>query len=312
MPRRAPILALVLVASACGSRGQPTELGGPVVLPEAARDVAASEVVERFLQAYASAPMDGALALSELAGSPVVAHWAAWLGIQYEQIGGVTGSVDVRSIGVAQPVSGPEGIGGLLLVPVEASVTFQVPKPGGAPLDQIRVLDGTIVLVPGPEGAWRVADFTRDGVPLSASVFVFDPQGGGSSVTERGVTISVDSFIQDTSEWAVGVLVRNDGRRDVRITEGTVGLVDATGSLVVGGSPPAAAEVIQAGTTEEALVAFQIPTEEELAGLRIFVGAIVEPTDPPVFMVVPLQPILRSLREAGGPPPPTPSAPGTA
>jgi hypothetical protein len=174
------------------------------------------------------------------------------------------------------------------------------------------VLGGTVALVPDPEGAWRVADFTRDGVPLSASVFVFDPGSGASSVTERGVTIRVDSFIQDIGEWAVGIQVRNEGTRDVRITEGTVGLVDATGSLVVSGTPPAGVEVIAPGATEEALVAFRIPTEEELVGLRFFVGAIVEPTEPPVFMVVPIQPILRSLREAGAPPEAVPSAPGTA
>lgn len=312
MRRRVPILALLLIAVACSPRGRPSEFGGPVVLQEAARDATATEAVERFLRAYAAAPLDGALALSEMAGSPVVAHWAAWLGIQYAQIGGVTGSVDIRTIGVARAAPAAEGAPEVLFVPVEASVIFRVPDSTGAVVDQVRVLDGSIALVPDPQGAWRVADFSRDGVPLSASVFVFDPKGGASSVTERGVTISVDSFIQDASEWAVGVLVRNESTRDVRITEGTVGLVDATGSLVVSGSPPAGAEVIEPGMTEEALVAFQIPADEELVGLRFFVGAIVEPTEPPVFMVVPVQPILRSLREAGNPPPPTPSAPGTA
>jgi hypothetical protein len=312
MRPRAPILALLLIAVACATGGRPTELGGPVVLAEAARDAAATETVERFLRAYAEAPLDGALDLSELAGSPVVAHWAAWLGIQYAQIGGVTGAVDIRSIGVGRSAPTAEGAPEVLYVPIQASVTFRVPSSSGATLEQVRVLDGTVALVPDPEGAWRVADFTRDGVPLSASVFVFDPESGASSVTERGVTIRVDSFIQDASEWAVGVLVRNEGERDVRITEGTVGLVDATGSLVVSGNPPAGAEVVAPGTTEEALVAFQIPADEELVGLRFFVGAIVAPSDPPVFMVVPIQPILRSLREAGAPPEPVPSAPGTA
>jgi hypothetical protein len=312
MRRAGATLAIALACVACSPRAAPEGYGTPLSLRGAATDVTAVQTVGRFLDAYAAAPTDGALALTELAGSPVVGHWAAWLGVQYAQIGGVSGSVDLRSIGAARPAEGTSGIDGLVAVPIEASVTFSIPTSTGGHEEQVRVLDGPVLLVPDPEGSWRVADFVRDGVPLSSRVFVFDPQSRFSRVSERGVTITVDSFIQDASEWAVGVLIRNDRDREIRITDGTVGLVDATGSIVMGGSTPDDAEVIEPGTTQEALVAFQVPAEEELVGLRFFVGAVVDPTDRPVFVVVPVQPILRSLRAAGAPPPPSPNPGGTA
>jgi hypothetical protein len=259
MRRAGAALALALAAAACAPHGAPTEFGTPAALRDAATDVTASQTVGRFLDAYAAAPTDGGLALTELAGSAVVGHWAAWLGVQYEQIGGVGGSVDIRSIGAARPAEGSSGIDGVVSVPIEASVRFTFPTATGGSDEQVRVLDGPVLLVPDPEGSWRVIDFVRDGVPLSASVFVFDPQSRASSVSERGVTIRVDSFIQDASEWAVGVLIRNDRDRDIRLTDGTVGLVDATGSIVMGGSTPDEAEVIEPDSTQEALVAFQIP-----------------------------------------------------
>jgi hypothetical protein len=259
-------------------------------------DVEARSAVVRFLDAYERVPVDGGAALSALAGSPAVEHWAAWLAVQYRQVGGTVAADHVlRAIGPTQPLTMSDG-SDARLVEVAADVRFSITPSEGNVRQQVRSLDGHMILVNDPVDGWKVADFTRDGVPLSNSVHVF-PLGTG--VQERGVTIFLDSFILDQDQWAIGVVVRNDTDRTIRVEPEFVGVYDVTAAPVDVGIAPESLSAIDPGEGVEALVAYPIPEGEEVSGLRLVVGTRIPGDERLVFLDVPVRPVLRSLERAG-------------
>lgn len=284
---------------ACAPGGRVTT-SGTLPAPEAtARTIAVRAAVGRFLDAYVRAPSDDGRSLVAMAGSPALQHWAAWLGVQFKQVSGsVDGSYSLRTIGPAQPVQLTEGGSGAL-VEIAADVTFQISLDSRPARTQSRSLDGLMLLI-APEGTeatgWRVADFTRDGTALSSSVHVFRV---GTGVQERGVTIVLDSFILDANQWAIGLVVRNETKRKIVIEPELVGTFDISGSPIDRGLAPATLDTISPGDGVEALVAYPIPKGEELAGLRLVVGARIPGESDPVLAAVAVQPLLRALERVG-------------
>ena len=300
------LLAAVLVS--CAPALDVTARGALPSPADSAGDVLARSVVVRFLEAYERVPIDGGAALSSLAGSPAVDHWVAWLAVQYRQAGGTVEAQHVlRGIGPLQPVEMTDGSEGRL-VDIAAEVEFRVTPDEGEPRVQVRSLDGPMVLAQDDSGSWKVADFTRDGIRLTNSVYVF-PLGTG--VEQRGVTISLDSFIADADQWAIGIVVRNDTERTIGVEPEFVGVVDVLGALVDTGIVPDVLNEIPPGEQVGALVAYQIPEGEEVSGLRLYFGTRIPGDDRLVFLGVPVRPVLRTLERAGLATP-SPSPAGTA
>jgi hypothetical protein len=302
------VVLLAILATACGPTGdisRPGSLPSPDV---AAADVLARDAVVRFLDAYERVPLDGGASLTAMAGSPPVQHWAAWLAVQYRQLDGTVEAQHVlRGIGPLQPLETRDG-SEARLVEVAADVVFRITPSGGQPQHQTRSLDGAMILVNDAVEGWKVADFTRDGVPISNSVHVF-PLGTG--VQERGVTILLDSFILDENQWAIGVVVRNDTQNTISVEREFVGVYDVTAAPVDSGIAPPSLDAIDPGEGVEALVAYPIPEGEEVSGLRLVVGTRIPGDDKLVFLDVPVRPVLRTL-ERTGVATPTPSPAGSA
>ncbi len=295
--RRSVVLSLLASFLVACAPALDVTAGGELPSPaDSAGDVLARSAIVRFLEAYERVPIDGAAALAGLAGSPVVEHWAAWLAVQYRQVGGSVEAQHVlRGIGPLQPLGTTDGSEGRL-VEVAAEVVFRITPSEGEAQVQVRSLDGPMLLVHDVAEGWKVADFTRDGVLLSNSVHVF-PLGTG--VREHGVTIFLDSFILDQDQWAIGVVVRNDTERTVHVEPDFVGVYDVTAVLVDVGIAPEALNAIDPGEGVEALVAYPIPQGEEISGLRLVVGTRIPGEEQLVFLDVPVRPVLRLLERAG-------------
>jgi hypothetical protein len=307
--RRSALLAVVALSLAsCSATGELTARGALPSPADAAEDVVARSTIVRFLEAYERVPLDGGAALIDLAGSPAVGHWAAWLGVQYRQLGDRVESGHVlREIGPLRPA---ETVGGAQarVVMISAEVVFVITPESGSPQQHSRSLDGPMVLVNDENEGWRVTDFTRDGVLLSHSVHVF-PLGSG--VRERGVTIAVDSFIADQDQWAIGVVIRNGTERSIGVEPDLVGVYDITASPVNAGITPDSLSEIGPGQNVEALVAYPIPEAEDPLGLRLVIGARITGDDRLVVLDVPVRPVLRMLERAGTASP-SPSPAGSA
>jgi hypothetical protein len=293
--RRPALVAVVsLVLTACATTTEGTITSGSLPsLRTAAQSVSARAVVVRFLEAYEQAPADNGASLVVLGGSRTVQHWAAWLAVQFDQIQGeILGDHVLRGIGPMQPVLLETGQSALI-TEIAAEVSFRITNDQGAEQQVVRSLDGLMVLAHDEAEGWRIVDFTRDGVLLSDSVHVFEP---GTGIREQGVTILVDSFILDANTWAMGVRVQNDGGRSIRVDPAIVGLFDIAFTKVDDiRAPPAALTEIEPGEDVEALISVPIPSGEEITGLRLVVGARVPGEDRPIFLALPVRPVLRML-----------------
>ena len=306
MRRSSLFVAFSLLFVACaGTSGEVITSGTLPRLADAAEVVTARAAIIRFLEAYERVPDDGGTSLAALAGSPAVEHWAAWLAVQFAQVEG-----RVQGAHVLESMSGmrmlrSDGGAAAMVIEIAAAVSFRITPNEGEPQDQTRSLSGVIVLAYDVSEGWRVVDFTRDGVLLSNTVHVFPP---GTGIQERGVTIAVDSFILDDEQWAIGVLVRNDTRRTIGIEPDFVGVYDLVAAPVDPGITPESLQAIAPGRDVRALIAYPIPQDEEISGLRLVVGARIPGDERPVFLDVPVRPVLRNLERAGaGAPSPSPT-----
>ena len=300
MPRPALVAVVSLALTTCATTTLRVTTSGTLPsLMTAAESVSARAVVVQFLEAYEQVPADNGASLVVLGGSRTVQHWAAWLAVQFDQIQGeILADHVLRGIGPMQPVLLETGQSALV-TEIAADVSFRITDGQGSAQQVVRSLDGLMVLAHDEAEGWRIVDFTRDGVLLSDSVHVFDP---GTGIRERGVTILVDSFILDAENWAMGVRVQNDAERSVRVDPATVGLFDIAFTKVDDiRAPPAALAEIEPGEDVEALISVPIPSGEEITGLRLVVGARISGEDRPVFLALPVRPVLRMLEPAEDP-----------
>jgi hypothetical protein len=304
--RRRLTLALALLAMVACSPGSSVTVEGAVPSADAAaRDASITSAVQRFISAYAHAPTDDASALAHQAASPALFHWAIWLGVQFGQVEGqVTGVAKVGSIGPPQERPARPPAIGAVIVQLRAQITFTITPPEGSNRTVTRSLDGPMLLIKGSDSPWQVADFTRDGAPLSTSVFVFPP---GTRVRDRGVTIRADAFITDSRQWAIGVVVRNMRHGSIKVPAEATGLLDASNSLLQRGVSPHQLARIASRTTATGLVAFPIPSQDP-ADVKLVIGAILGGKAQPVFLSLRVAPLLEALQGQSGSPSPSPSA----
>ncbi len=201
MRRALPAIALiVLIAAGCSTSVGPTQPGAPdqVTPDDAVKATGARAAAFAFVQAYADETGADVAALEGLVGTKRLHRWAHWLRVQNREFpGSIAGSVAGAQVGPAAPFSvssvpGSESI--LRQVDVSATVTFRFEPTSGDPISVERSLDGPMRLVLDPaDGSWKVLDFTRDGLPLSAAFETVK----GATITMDGITIVLDAFLSE-------------------------------------------------------------------------------------------------------------------
>lgn len=225
MRSRRPLLACVLVVAAVGA-GCAVEPRGPSaphaleqVLPAKALDVAAARLAARtFVTAYANAADDRGLSLRRLVVGQELTRWVRWLGIQNGQFEGeIRGAADVTDVHFLGVALGDTY--DVARVRLRATVTFDYAPSDGEPFTLARVLDGPMLLVRVGAEDWKVADITREGLPLSEGIRDL----GRERIADDGIAIVLDSAFVFPVGIQVNVTVEN--RTDVGIRLASVTLV---------------------------------------------------------------------------------------
>jgi hypothetical protein len=293
---RAVLLVIVLVLPGCRSAtAGPTAAGSVPGAAAAGLEIQVREAIRRFVDAYAATASDRGTALGETTRGVAITRWAEWVGVQFTQLdAAVTGSSSLESIRDVQAVTGAGGRPEAL-ASIRAHVDFAIAQPGADVRTVSRSLNGPILLVRTPRG-WKVADFTRDGLALTRTVYVF---GADASLRDRGVEMVADVVIADPQEWFFGLTVRNGADATLAIAPDGVGLLDAKDQLIARGEAPTAVSAIPAGSSRDALIRFPVPADVTPEELRLFVAAAIAGDETPVVVAVPMGPILRALGRAG-------------
>jgi hypothetical protein len=269
-----------------------------VVAVDGLKAAGAREAAMRFVRAYAAAADDDAEALGALVGTPLLQKWVHWLRVQNQEFPGtISGSVLQGEVGPAVPFS-IESVPGsdeiLRQVDVRASVTFENLPNDGQPFSVTRSLDGPMRLIQDRDGLWHVADFTRDGIPLSRS---FEMPEDVVALVE-GVRVSLDSFLS-VPYWQFGLVVTSQGPIHLTV-EGTT-LVNGSGAEVRADAVSASLERVPASGTVEGLVTFPAQPSASGVSLRIRVA---RPGDAALVLQMPLEGVIDPVPTA----PASPSA----
>ena len=286
MVRRAlgPVIAaLVVCTGACAS---PVE--GPASPAPAAEVRGAPAMLQaqvrgttlRFVEAYRATVLGGD-DLEGLAATPLMRRFAYWLGVTNRAFPGeISATSTVNALGPATAISDD---GRVLEVDLSAQVDVVAQPPEGEPQQFSVPLDGPVRLAATEPGTWRVIDFVRFGVPMSAAFQPLD------RVYERpGVRLTLDAF-GGVPTWSFFVRVAATGPRVLALEEADVTLVDARGDVV--GKPidvsSTLLEIAPGGHIDGALT-FQPLADERGVSLRIDLDG----PDGPVPLEIPLRSVL--------------------
>lgn len=243
-----------------GRSASQEELSGAAAITQAAVRAAAIE----FVRAYAATARSGRELARPLVAGPVLRDWVHWVAVQQAELQGSTAShADVGAVGPARPVDLPGlGAGGELVREVDlvAGIDLRVSPDEGDPFSYFRALDGPMRLVSDEAGRWRVTDFTRDGLPLSAVFQVLEDVGieDGS-----GVAVAVDSFVA-LPTWQFDLRVSAEDGPAISLTSAGATIVDRSGrSIAVARDVTSSLSTIGAGETVEGIVTFgALPTAD--------------------------------------------------
>ena len=216
LPLLAPFLLLASCARPTTGPDAPIALEQVTPAPALAGGAARQTVIE-FVEAYAGASSDGGAALGELVTGDELESWVDWLAVQNAQFPGrVEALPDVRSVAFVGATRTERALGAQ--VNLGASIRFSYAPAQGEPFDRTRFLDGTVTLVSLAPGDWRVLDLTRDGVPMSDGIKLFEDEVR----TEGGVMVRLDSLFMFTPNWQFNVVVENRTGGEIRLDpEGT-------------------------------------------------------------------------------------------
>ncbi len=222
--RRAPVplvlglLALASCARAPGGPEAPIALEQVVPAPALAGGATRQTALE-FIEAYTASPRDGAAALADLVAGPELERWVFWLAVQNAQFPGlVEGSRDVRSLAFVGTAPTDRALGAQ--VNLGASVTFGYTPVDGDPFARTRILDGPLTLLSTRSGDWRVLDLTRDGVPMSDGIELFEDE----LRMDDGLSVRLDSLFMFVPNWQFNVVVENRTGSTVRLDPDATGL----------------------------------------------------------------------------------------
>lgn len=234
----------------------------------------------RFVEAYRATVLGGD-ELRAMAATPLMRRFAYWLGVTNGAFpGDITATSTVGAVGPATVV----GAGGRVLeVELAAQVDVLAQAPEGEPLDFSVPLDGPVRFAASEAGAWRVIDFVRFGVPVSAA---FLPVG--LRYERQGVQIILDSF-GGVPTWSFFVRIAATGPQVLSLAEDDVTFVDAGGGVVgdvVEVSAPLL-EIAPGGRIDGALI-FEPIDRIRGVSLRIDVNG---PEDP-VALEIPLRTVI--------------------
>lgn len=266
MRRLLPLAVVALALASCAR--EPVGPAAPLALeqvppaPGLAAASARGTVIE-LVRAYADAPLDGGAALGALVTGPELERWVAWLAVQNAQFPGViVGQADLRGARFDGVIPLPRAVGAQ--VTLAATVRFTFTPDEGEPFERARILDGPVRLVSLRPGDWRVADLTRDGVPMTDGIELFRDEVR----TEDGVSVRLDSLFMFTPNWQFNLIVENRSRRPIRLDGDATGLYEELpdGSFERTRGVPSAALVgtIPPGRGVQALIAF--PQQDSATG----------------------------------------------
>jgi hypothetical protein len=218
LPIALTVLALASCARAPAGPEAPIALEQVVPAPALAGSATRQTALE-FLEAYAGSPRDGGAALADLVTGPELERWAFWLAVQNAQFPGlVEGSRDVRSLAFVGTAPTERALGAQ--VNLGASVTFGYAPVDGDPFVRTRILDGPVTLVSTRAGDWRVLDLTRDGVPMSDGIELFQDEVR----SDGGMSVRLDSLFMFVPNWQFNVVVENRTGSEVRLDPNATGL----------------------------------------------------------------------------------------
>ena len=272
------LVIAVAAAAACSRTPQPVGPQQPasqqsLLLDDLRNSGQARSVAFAFLRAYASSPADGGRALMTLVEGVLAREWAHWVSVQNAGFPGtIEGSLQLGQLGPATPVRAEDGSLDELVaygVIVRATVTFSLTDESGETLPPLqRLMDGLVVMIQGPDGAFRVINFVRDGRRLDEFFQVFD----GAQERRAGVTVEVRNLIQ-MERWQFGIEITNDTDRPLRV-------VPTLTALLTQQEDPASTEQplvtfpvpIPPGESAEGIVSFVAPTTTEELDLQVAVA----------------------------------------
>ena len=261
----ASLLIVVAAAAACSRTPGPQGPERPasqqiLALDDLRLSGQARSVAHAFLRAYADSPADGGRALMPLVEGSLAREWAHSVGVQNAAFPGtIEGSVQLGHLGPASPVRAEDGSLDDLVaygVVVRATVTFGLTDETGEEIPPIRrSMDGMVVMIQGPNGAFRVINFVRDGRRLDEFFQVFD----GAHERREGVTVEIRNLVQ-VERWQFGIEVTNGTDRPLRIVPGLTALLTPQEDLASSERPLVTfSGKISPGASAEGIVSFVAP-----------------------------------------------------
>jgi hypothetical protein len=279
------VATLVICISGCSSPEEgpasPADAavlrGAPAVVQAQLRDAAL-----RFVEAYRTTVIGGD-ELRSLAGTPLMRRFAYWLGVTNRAFPGqISATSTVGAVSSARSVGGDVPV---FETDLSAQIDVVAQPSDGEPFEMSVPLDGPVRFAAAEDGAWRVVDFVRFGVPVSGAFVPLD-----LDYRRPGVRITVDSF-GGIPSWSFFVRISATGPRVLTLDEQDVTLVDAEGNVVgeaIDVSAPLS-EVAPGGRIDGAL-SFEPLQDVEGVSLMIDVSG----AEDPVPLEVPLSEVSRA------------------
>jgi hypothetical protein len=272
------LVIAVAAAAACSRTPEPVGPEQPasqqsLLLDDLRNAGQARSVAFAFLRAYAGAPANGGRALMTLVEGVLAREWAHWVSVQNAGFPGtIEGSLQLGQLGPATPVRAEDGSLDQLVaygVIVRATVTFSLTDETGQALPPLqRLMDGLVVMIQGPDGAFRVINFVRDGRRLDEFFQVFE----GARERRAGVTVEVRNLIQ-MERWQFGIAITNGTDRPLRVVPNLTTLLTQQEDPASTEQPLVTFPVrIPPGESAEGIVSFVAPTTTEELDLQVAVA----------------------------------------
>ena len=269
--------AWVLAGSACSSTPN-----GPVNAAEQAQLSGTEAVIQAevrgtaadLVEAYAAAGRDHGASLRPLVGGKTLPHWVHWLGVQNEQFPGVIeGSASVPVVGIARHADLPSVETDdrvVREVDVVAQVDVHATPTQGDPISLTWDLSGPMLVAADAERTWRITDFYRDTIPMSAIFQVIEDVD--VPVGPR-VRVVLDSFVA-APVWQFDLMVTVGSGSPVSLDAADATLVDGSGAVIAeAGDVTEGLRSIQPGDPAEGVVTFDARPDAKDLLLRLDFGA---------------------------------------
>jgi hypothetical protein len=284
--------SIAIAAAACSpvTKGPSSPIARASLFPDFAIEQAAVRATAlAFVDAYAHAAADDGAALRNLVEGDVMSTWVHWLGVQNDELGvELVGTPNIGSVGPEVALIPANGDPGVRSTNVEGSIRFEASQGASTDLEPFeRTLDGEMVLHVQNDGRWRVVDFTRDGVPISAALQIPEKP---AEQTMASASITVDSlFAYPTWQFDLRISAGNEG--PIQLAPHGAELVGATGDVLARTrAVTSSVRTVRSGTSE-GLVEFAPLDDVADVSFRLTFDA----AQGPLVFEFPLEPILSPI-----------------